>query len=210
MVSALPDGAMICAVTSPRATVRRCGRMTLACSAASADLRLLGRIVQSHRFAFGHVALICHPAYHLPPKTIVIFVFHPFSPPPGAVGAHEEHLAGAEVRVASSGNRPNSFDDILMHAQHFGAGLGATHRGVPLKAGQILPDFDVVLLRVGQLRQQAAAAEFGQLEAAGRARSPSARLGTDRARRGRGRSVPYQSSDNCRPCQPGMKTRPLA
>ena len=60
------------------------------------DLRLIGDVIQPHRFALGHVPLIGHPADHLAPEAIVILVLDPLAPAPGAVGPHEQHLAGAE------------------------------------------------------------------------------------------------------------------
>ena len=85
-------------------------------------------------------------------------------------------LPAPKVRVTSSGSRPNSFDGVLVDAEHVAAGLGPEHRRVPLEAGQPFPDLGVVVLRVGQLGQQAAAAQFGQLEMVGRARAPAAGL----------------------------------
>ena len=63
-----------------------------------------------------------------------------------------------------------------MDSQDLGAGFGARDRCVPLEAGEIVPNVGVFLLRVGQLRQQATLAEFGELEMAGRASAPAAGL----------------------------------
>ena len=95
--SDLPDGAVIRAVTSPPCSGSPPRSITLACRASVwSSLRLVGHVVQPHRLALGHVALVGHPAHHLAPEPIVILVLDPLAPPPGAVGAHEEDLAGPE------------------------------------------------------------------------------------------------------------------
>ncbi len=110
------------------------------------DLRLVGDVEQPHRFAFGHVALIGHPADDLSPEAVVIFVLDSFPPPPGAVGSHEQDLARAEGPRHQQRKPAEFVGDVFVHAQHVAAGLGSQHRGVPLEAGQSLPDLGVVVL----------------------------------------------------------------
>ena len=88
--------------------------------------------------------------------------------------------------------------------------LRAHDRRVPLEAGQVFPYFGVLFLRVGELREQAALAEFGELEVAWRARAPAAGLGVVEQRPGRDRLSGVSSSENSRPWMPGRNTSPLA
>ena len=107
----------------------------------------------------------------------MIFVFHPFAPAPAAVGSHEEDLSGAKRAGDQQRQRGRIRSRHLCERTRTSLpALARMHGGIPLEAGQSFPDFDVVVLRVGQLGQQAAAAEFGQLEVAGRARAPTAGL----------------------------------
>ena len=65
-------------------------------AAADPHLRLIRRVIEAHGFALGHVPLIGHPPHDLTPEAIVILVFDALAPAPRSIGAHEEHLAGAE------------------------------------------------------------------------------------------------------------------
>ena len=64
-----------------------------------------------------------------------------------------------------------------MDAEHLAARLGPKHRGVPLEAGQPLPDLDVVVLGVGQLGQRLRRPSLGQLEVVRASASPNRRAG---------------------------------
>ena len=141
------------------------------------QLGLIRHVIQPHRLALGHVSLIGHPAHHLAPEAIVVLVFHALAPAPGPVCAHEKHLARAE-RAGDQKRKPAELvADILVNAQNVGAGLGAKHRRVPLEARKSLPHLGIIVLCVGQLGQQAAPAQLGQLEVIGDPRAPAAGLG---------------------------------
>ena len=85
-------------------------------------------------------------------------------------------LPAPNVRVTNSGRRPNSLGRVLVDGQDIAAGLGPEHGGVPLKAGEPLPDLGIIVLGIGQLREQASAPEFGELEMIGGARAPTSGL----------------------------------
>ncbi len=119
-------------------------------------------------------------------------------------------LPAPKVRVTKSGSRPIFVGGVLVHAEHVAAGLGADARRVPLKAGQPFPDLGVVVLGVGQLGEQAAAAELGQLEMVRRARAPAAGLGRIEHDRAEVAQLGVQQRKLAALASPGMKTRPLA
>ena len=131
------------------------------------DARSVGRKIEPHRFAFGHVALVSHPADDLAPEPIVVLVLDPFSPSPNAVGAHEEDFAcpegfGCQKSHASLFSRRRFVD-----GQDFDSRLGSRDGRVPLKARQVHPDIDVVFGRIGEFGQETFATGFGQLHAHG-------------------------------------------
>ncbi len=63
-----------------------------------------------------------------------------------------------------------------MNGQHFASPLGAGDGRIPLETRQVFPHFQVVVLRVGQIGEQAAPAELGQFKMPWRARAPSSGL----------------------------------
>ena len=84
---------------------------------------------------------------------------------PGAKGpGHEEGQPAELVGI------------ILVGAEDVAPCLGMNDRGIPLEPGEPFPDGGVIVLRVGQLSEQAPAARLGQLEVARRPRPPPARL----------------------------------
>ncbi len=70
------------------------------------------------------LALIGHPANDLTPETVMIFVFHAFSPAPCAVGTHEEDFADAVGASHEEREAAEFVRDVFVDAEDFGAGFG--------------------------------------------------------------------------------------
>ena len=206
-ISDLPDGALIRAVTSPvsgsplfSATLAR-ARPFAALAAA--------RVSSTSASSRPSPCSAGRPSSARPaPRNYNGTCLRPLFATPGAVGPHKEDLARAESSCHQQGQPAELVGDILVDAEHFGAGLGPVHRRIPLKAREVFPNVGVVVLRVGQLGEQAAPA-VSVSSKWWRARFPTAGLGADQHH---GAKAPSSLSVSvyCRPCQPGMKTRPLA
>ncbi len=106
----------------------------------------------------------------------MVFVLDTLPPTPSAVGAHEQNFAGAKCSGRQQRQSTVLVGHLAVDRQDFAARFRADHRGVPLEAGQVFPDLNVLGLRVGEFREQAGATSFGQFKMARRARAPSARL----------------------------------
>lgn len=113
---------------------------------------------QTDSFPCGHVALVTHPAGHLAPETVMVFVFYSSSPSPGGIRSHEEDFS---VAAGLGDNKRNTAIGILirrMHSQDSASRFGPFHGGVPVEARQIAPYFFVFTLRIRQHGKQGAAA----------------------------------------------------
>ncbi len=105
-VSALPEGAVIRAVTSPLASGSPFFSMMLAWSAEFGEPAADRCVVEPHGFTFYHVPLIGHPADHLAPEPVMIFVLYTLAQPPAPSVPMNSTLPAPNVRVTNSGNRP--------------------------------------------------------------------------------------------------------
>ena len=113
---------------------------------------------QTDSFPCGHVALVTHPAGHLAPETVMVFVFYSSPPSPGGIRSHEEDFS---VAAGLGDNKRNTAIGILirrMHSQDSASRFGPFHGGVPVEARQIAPYFFVFTLRIRQHGKQGAAA----------------------------------------------------
>ena len=134
---------------------------------------------QTYSFPGGHVALVTHPAGHLAPETVMIFVFHPAPPSPCGIRSHEEDFS---IAVGLGDNKGNAAIGILirrMHGQNSSSRFGPFHRGVPVEARQIAPYFFVFVLRIRQHGEQGAAAFRRQNERGGRGLGCPLRFGAE-------------------------------
>ena len=136
-------------------------------------LGLLGGIEEPHPLPLGHRAPVGHPAHHLPPKAVVVFVLDPLSPPPGAIGGHEEDLSGPERARDKEGNPPRLVGNVVVDSEDLAAGLGPGNGAIPLKAGERLPHGRILVGGVGETREQARTPLVGERESPRRRRAGS-------------------------------------
>ena len=103
----------------------------------------------------------------------MVLVFHTLPPPPRAIGAHEQHLA----RPVSLGHQQRQsavlIGVVFVDSQHFGPRFGPQHRGIPLKARQVVPHVGVLFHRVSQFGEQTPPAQRGEFEVIRKPRTPT-------------------------------------
>ena len=105
-------------------------------------------------------------------------------------------LPAPKVRVDQQRQPAELVDGVLVHGQHLAAGLGPQHRRIPLEAGQPLPDLGIVVLRVGQLGQQAGPAASRSARSGWACASPSRPAGPVSSTTGQRSPSSVSSSEN--------------
>src|SRR5690606_5804455 len=123
---------------------------------------------EAHQFITRHVALVCHPAGHLAPEAVVVFVFDTLAPAPRPVGAHEEDLSGTVGFCHYEGNAPEAIRLGAVRRQNLGSGPGPDHPRIPLETGERGPEIRVGVFGVFETGEETAGTEFGQFELAWR------------------------------------------